>query len=204
LSRFDASGTVTRVNTRTGQSLAIPKQQGRSGTRRAADDPAAVAAQELFARCERRVGSFLVQMVRDRGLAEDLLQDTFHDAFRARSELVLASNREAWLFAIARNRALSALRRRRRYATVVARLSLPRTTDQDSQEVLALRDLLERHLDPDERGLLLLRYLHGFDAAELALIVGISPEAIRQRLSRSRRKLIAASDAQAGTDSEEK
>jgi DNA-directed RNA polymerase specialized sigma24 family protein len=50
----------------------------------------------------------------------------------------------------------------------------------------------------------LLRYLHGFDAAELALILGISPEAIRQRLSRSRRKLIAASDAQARTDSEEK
>jgi RNA polymerase sigma-70 factor (ECF subfamily) len=193
------------VNTRTGQSLAIPQQQDRRGTRQAAaDEPAAVAAQELFARCERRVGSFLVQMVRDRGLAEDLLQDTFHDAFRARSELVLASNREAWLFALARNRALGALRRRRRYAALLERLSPPRATVQDSDEVLALRDLLERHLDPDERALLLLRYLHGFDATELAQIVGISPEAVRQRLSRSRRKLIAASGAQARTDSQEK
>ena len=134
----------------------------------------------------------------------DLLQDTFHDAFRARSELVLAPNREAWLFALARNRALGALRRRRRYAALVAQLPLPRATVQDSDEVLALRDLLERHLDPDERALLLLRYLHGFDAAELAQIVGISPEAVRQRLSRSRRKLIAASDTEARTDSEEK
>jgi RNA polymerase sigma-70 factor (ECF subfamily) len=144
-------------------------------------------------------------MVRDRGLAEELLQDTFHDAFRARAELVLAPDGEAWLFAVARNRALSALRRRRRYKAVVARLPLPRaTSDQDSEEVLALRDLLERHLDPDERALLLLRYLHGFGAAELALIVGISPEAVRQRLSRSRRRVIAASEAHARPDSEEK
>ena len=98
----------------------------------------------------------------------------------------------------------SALRRRRRYAALVAHLPLPRATVQDSDEVLALRDLLERHLDPDERALLLLRYLHGFDATELAQIVGISPEAVRQRLSRSRRTLIAASDTETRTDSEEK
>ena len=31
----------------------------------------------VFAANERRLGQFLVQMVRDRALAEDLLQDTF-------------------------------------------------------------------------------------------------------------------------------
>jgi RNA polymerase sigma factor (sigma-70 family) len=62
--------------------------------------------------------------------------------------------------------------------------------------LVALRDLLERHLEPDERALLLLRYLHGFNAAELAQIMGVTPEAVRQRLSRSRGKLIAASAPQ--------
>jgi DNA-directed RNA polymerase specialized sigma24 family protein len=50
---------------------------GRGGERQTAEGPAAVAAEALFARCERPVGRFLVQMVGDRSLAEDLLQDTF-------------------------------------------------------------------------------------------------------------------------------
>jgi len=36
-----------------------------------------------------------VQMVTDRSLAEDLLQDTFHDAFRARHRLGSVRNPEA-------------------------------------------------------------------------------------------------------------
>lgn len=149
----------------------------------------------LFARCERSIGRFLVQMVQDRSLAEDLLQDTFHDAFRARSQVLEASSPDAWLFAIARNRALSALRRRRRSVLALARLARRRDrNERDAQEIVALRDLLERHLDADQRALLLLRYLYGFDAAELAEIVGVTPEAVRQRLSRSRRALMSATD----------
>lgn len=187
MSRFGRSGTVTHVSTRT-EELAVPWS-----TRKTAGDRAAVEVEELFARCERSIGKFLVQMVQDRSLAEDLLQDTFHDAFRARLQMLEASSADAWLFAIARNRALSALRRRRRSVLAVARLARRRDrNERDAQEIVALRDLLERHLDADQRALLLLRYLHGFDAAELAEIVGLTPEAIRQRLSRTRRKLMAA------------
>jgi RNA polymerase sigma-70 factor (ECF subfamily) len=183
----------------------MPWQSGRSEEHHAAVDPAAVVAEALFARCERPLGRFLAQMVRDRSLAEDLLQDTFHDAFRARSQLAAAPSPEAWLFAIARNRALSALRRRRRSVAALARLPRLRgRPEPDAQEIVALRDLLERHLDAEERALLLLRYLHGFDAAELAVIVGVGPEAVRQRLSRSRRKLIEASKPQGPTQSEER
>jgi len=175
----------------------MPWHWGRSGGRQTAEDPAAVTAEALFARCERPVGRFLVQMVGDRSLAEDLLQDTFHDAFRARSQLLAAPSPEAWLFTMARNRALSALRRRRRSIVALAHLPRPRErSERDVQEVVTLRDLLERHLDPDERALLLLRYLHGFDANELAEMIGLTPEAVRQRLSRSRRKLISASAAE--------
>jgi RNA polymerase sigma-70 factor (ECF subfamily) len=197
LSRFGRNGTVTCVSTSVEEPLRLPRLGPRFRGRTTAREPDVAAIEGLFLQCERRIGKFLVQMVRDRSLAEDLLQDTFHDAFRSRSQLFAASNPEAWLFATARNRALSALRRQRRSLLALARL--PRAREQSergAQEVVALHDLLERHLDPDERALLFLRYLHGFDAAELAEIVGISPEAVRQRLSRSRRKLIAASAAE--------
>ena len=70
--------------------------------------------EELFVRYEARLGRFLAQVTRSRQLAEDLLQETFVVAVRERDRLATIANAEAWLFGIARNRALHALRRRRR------------------------------------------------------------------------------------------
>lgn len=150
------------------------------------------AVEELFVACQRRVGRYLAQMVDDRALAEDLLQDSFHDALRARAQLPGIRNPEAWLYGIAHNRALQAMRRRRRFARMLYRLSeRPPTTVYD-EEIVAVRDLLERHLNAEDRALVLLRYLHDFDSRELAEMTGLTPEAIRQRLSRARARLVAA------------
>lgn len=153
------------------------------------------SAAELFTRTEQRLGAFLAQMVRDRELAADLLQDTFHDVVRAGGRMEAVENVDAWLFAIARNRALAALRRRRRLGRAVARLRQSEDSSPEAADVLALRELLERSLSPDERSLLLLRYVHGFDGNELAQIFRTSPEAMRKRLSRTRAKLLAAARA---------
>jgi RNA polymerase sigma-70 factor (ECF subfamily) len=144
------------------------------------------------------VGLFLAQLVRDRSAAEDLLQETLLAAYRNRAELRAVENPQAWLFAIARNRALDAGRSRQRRGRLLRRLAWARLErDPDPADAVAVRDLLARHLDPHERALLILRYLHGFDAAELALVVGTSPEAIRQRLSRIRRRLQPRLEAEA-------
>src|SRR5258705_2327490 len=58
------------------------------------------AIEELFATCQLRVGRYLAQMVDDRALAEDLLQDSFHDALRSRAQLPQVRNREAWLYGV--------------------------------------------------------------------------------------------------------
>ena len=73
--------------------------------------------------------------------------------------------------------------------TRLARRAVP---DEPDHELVALRDLLERHVAPEDRSLLILRYLHGFDALELGEMPGRSAEAVRQRLARARAKLIAA------------
>lgn len=143
-------------------------------------------------RCERRLGKYLIQMVGDRALAEDLLQDTFHDAFRARSQFADLRNPEAWLFAIARNLALASLRRRRRFGDAFRRLTQATKRSHPEQEAFEIRDVLERHLTPEDRSLVLLSYLHGFTATELAAMTGRSPAAVRQRLARARAKVLAA------------
>jgi RNA polymerase sigma factor (sigma-70 family) len=62
--------------------------------------------------------------------------------------------------------------------------------------MLAVRELLDRCVSPEERSLLVLRYLHGFEATELAEMTGRTPEAIRQQVSRARRKLLTAAAAE--------
>jgi RNA polymerase sigma-70 factor (ECF subfamily) len=134
-------------------------------------------------------------MVGDRGLAEDLLQDVFHDAFRAREQLREVRNADAWLFGIARNRALNALRKGRRLQAALTRLARRPAAAESDHELLALRDLLERHVSAEDRSLLILRYLHGFDARELGEMTGRTAEAVRQRLARARAKLVTAADS---------
>jgi len=68
-------------------------------------------------------------------------------------------------------------------------------TREADEEVVALLDLLERELTPDVRGLVLLRYVHGFRATELAEMTGLSPDAVRQRLARGCTRLLAAAES---------
>jgi RNA polymerase sigma factor (sigma-70 family) len=150
----------------------------------------------LLAACEYRIGKYLVQMVGDVSLAEDLLQDTFHDAFRSRARLADVRSPVAWLYGIARNHALAALRRRRRLQRAIERAGRRRLTGdttQEDAEIVGLRDLLERTLSANDRALIVLRYLHGFSAVELAEMTGRSPDAVRQRLARACAALVAAS-----------
>lgn len=147
----------------------------------------------LFREHAQELGRYLVAMVRDRTLAEDLLQDVFCDVLRAEKQLPKIRDERAWLYGIARHRALRALRRGRRFRRVLARLVDSRASEQQADDALtALLDLLERELSPDVRALILLRYLHGFQAAELAEMTGLSPDVVRQRLARGRARLLAA------------
>jgi RNA polymerase sigma-70 factor (ECF subfamily) len=160
-----------------------------------AGQTSAAEVENLFRRHEAQLGRFLAQIIGDRSQADDLVQETFLAAVRERQRLGSIENPEAWLFAIARNRALHALRTRRRAWNAFQRLARERRRhDPDPGDAVAVRDYLARHLKPEERVLLVLRYVHGYRSAELAEIVGRSPEAIRQELSRVTRKLNATLD----------
>jgi RNA polymerase sigma-70 factor (ECF subfamily) len=154
------------------------------------EQPTAAA---LYAAHERRVGQFLRQMVADRALADDLLQDVFEIATRRGDVLAAADDPAAWLFGVARNRALAALRRQGRARRAFERLvGLRGRADEDGPEgAVALRDLLARTLAPEDHALLVLRYVHDLDTPALAGITGASEAAVRQRLTRARARLRA-------------
>jgi RNA polymerase sigma-70 factor (ECF subfamily) len=140
---------------------------------------------DLFMANERRLGQFLVQMVRDRALAEDLLQETYLDAHAARDRLGEVLAPDAWLFGIARNRALASLRRTRRAQRAVERLWQGRADPVETRSQVEVMDALGRALGPDDRALVLLRYVHDLDAPTLATLTGRTPDSIRKRLERA-------------------
>jgi RNA polymerase sigma factor (sigma-70 family) len=184
----EVSGIYRKVSTRI-EGQPFPRSARRKpGLHR---DAAAETIEEWFQAYESDLGKYLVQFVRDRALAEDLLQETFHDAYRASRVLPDIDNPRAWLFGIARNHALRALRRQRRFQRAIARLVLrheePAAIDSEAASILSL---LERTLTPEDRALVLLRHMYAFDASELAEMTGRSPAAVRQRLSRARKRLL--------------
>src|SRR5215475_10451876 len=71
-----------------------------------------LAMQVLFARHHVRVYRFVLRLVRNTAVAEDLISDVFLDVWRQADRFEGRSAVTTWLLAIARFKALSALRRR--------------------------------------------------------------------------------------------
>jgi RNA polymerase sigma factor (sigma-70 family) len=144
----------------------------------------------FFRTHEARVGRYLVQITRDRALADDLLQETFLAAFRDRDRIPPAGRAQtAWILGVAHHRALHALRGLRRAREAFASLTVTRRRSTPASDAVSMRDLLVRTLAPLDRSIVLLCLVHGYTSDEAADIVGLRADAVRQRLARSRAKL---------------
>ena len=71
-----------------------------------------LAMQVLFARHHVRVYRFVLRLVGNNATAEDLISDVFLDVWRQAAKFEARSAASTWLLAIARFKALSALRRK--------------------------------------------------------------------------------------------
>src|ERR1700674_5573365 len=67
----------------------------------------------LYSRHNVRIFRFILRMVRDASIAEDLVSQVFLDVWRTAGQFEGRAQVSTWLFSIARFKALTALRRRR-------------------------------------------------------------------------------------------
>src|SRR5262249_47323619 len=81
------------------------------------------AFEALFRQFQGRVYAWIVRIVRDTGIAEDLTLETFWRIYRARARFDPASDFGGWAYRVATNLALSHLRRRRREQELPAEIS---------------------------------------------------------------------------------
>jgi len=130
---------------------------------------------------------YLLRVTWRSGDADDLSQETFLRAYRAWDGLDEAANVRAWLFTIARHKAVDAHRARRRRAIPVAEPPEPRSAAAAAAAVDGLGVdpelwVLVRALPAKQRAAVALRFVAGLSHAEVGTALECSEEAARQSL----------------------
>ena len=132
----------------------------------------------------RRVCVFIT---RDYELADDAVQTAWSIVWRKLGSLREPDRLRPWLTSVAANEARKLVKKhiRRSEVEVATDLSTsPGGIDPATGiSSLDLRAAMGR-LDRDDRALLAMRYIAGFDATELASAIGITPSGTRNRLER--------------------
>lgn len=154
-----------------------------------------LAMQVLFARHHVKVYRFVLRLVNNPTTAEDLISDVFLDVWRQASRFEARSQVSTWLLAIARFKALSALRKRpeeelddEKAAAIEDTADDPEVTAQKKDKSEALRKCLAQ-LSPDHREIIDLVYYHEKSVEEVAEIVGIPEATVKTRMFYARKKL---------------
>ena len=154
-----------------------------------------LAMQVLFARHHVRVYRFVLRLVRDESVAEDLISDVFLDVWRQADRFEGRSAVPTWLLAIARFKALTALRRKPDEALDEEAVEAIEDQSDDPEKALskkdksaAIRECLTG-LSADHREIIDLVYYHEKSVEEVALIVGIPENTVKTRMFYARKRL---------------
>jgi RNA polymerase sigma-70 factor (ECF subfamily) len=151
----------------------------------------------------RRLFTFLLRMSRRRDVAEDLLEETWLRVVKHAHRLRPDTRLGPWLFTIARRLCVSYYRSRVLEDSLMASsLALwPCAVQHSSPFEATAANELERRIEralaslaPAAREVLLLVGVAGLSHSDAADVCGVTPEALRQRLSRARTLLARALD----------
>jgi RNA polymerase sigma-70 factor (ECF subfamily) len=167
--------------------------------------------EQIYRACFPGVHGVVRSMLRDPGEVEDTVQEAFLSALRAlpRYRPLAGVPFLAWMLRIARNAALMRLRGAGRVAvTEPAALSLRLGGTEDPRLAALHHGVATAELDrlaPRQRQVLLLRFVLDLDAAATGIVLGLTPEAVRQLQRRAlatlRRRV---EDATAGAPPDER
>ncbi|MBK8906240.1 MAG: sigma-70 family RNA polymerase sigma factor [Anaerolineaceae bacterium] len=157
----------------------------------ARQDPAAFGA--LYDRYVDRIFAYTARLLRDEAAAQDVTAVTFEKALKHIRRYEWRGHSFApWLYRIARNEAMSKLRRQKWLSPKSwfgsTELRATETAVQTRQTHQAIHRALAR-LRPKDRDIIVLRYLEELSSEDVADILACSPDNVYVRLHRALARL---------------
>lgn len=122
----------------------------------------------------------------DADLARDAVQSAWMIAWRRLGSVRDHASVRGWLVSVAANEARQLIRRQNRRTVVELKVAASDPTVRGPSGAIDRVDLVNalNQLKPEDRMLLALRYVAGFDATEIGAKVGMSPSGTRARFAR--------------------
>ena len=149
----------------------------------------------LYARPNVRVYRFILRIVSDTSVAEDLVSQVFLDVWRTAGQFEGRSQVSTWMLAIARFKALTALRNRRHedieqeeVLQIADTGDTPESAMDRSQTASTLRKAIAQ-LSPAHREIIDLVYYHEKSVEEVGQIIGIPQATVKTRMFYARKHL---------------
>ena len=149
----------------------------------------------LYSRHNVRVYRFVLRIVRDQTIAEDLVSQVFLDVWRTATQFEGRSQVSTWLLSIARFKALTSLRQRR-FEDIeqedVREIADDGDTPERSLERATTREILRAcvaRLSAAHREIINLVYYHEKSVEEVGAIIGIPQSTVKTRMFYARKQL---------------
>jgi RNA polymerase sigma-70 factor (ECF subfamily) len=153
------------------------------------------AMQLLFSRHNVKVYRFILRMVGREAVAEDLLNEVFLDVWRQAAKFEGRSKVSTWMMAIARFKALSALRQRQdgeldedAVAAIEDTSDNPEETLVKQQRATLMRQCMDQ-LSAAHREIIDLVYYHEKSVEEVSQILGVPQNTVKTRMFYARKRL---------------
>lgn len=144
---------------------------------------------EIYNETYNSLGKFVSRRARDPGMAEDILQEVYLEAFRHLDDLKAHENPVGWIYKTAHNKItkMNSIYNRHAYYEI----GLEEGADQEIWDHSELVELEEYRtaLREDEYELLIKKYVEGYSHRDLAQMSGNSVAGSKMKLSRIVSKL---------------
>jgi RNA polymerase sigma-70 factor (ECF subfamily) len=154
-----------------------------------------LAMRALFARHQVKVYRFALRIVREAALAEDVVSETFIDAWQHADRFEGRSSVSTWLLGIARHKALTAAQRRptesiddQAALNVVDTANDPEAELGDRDRGTVIRRCLKA-LSPEHAEIIDLVYYQEKSIKEIVEILGIPDNTVKTRMFYARKRL---------------
>lgn len=139
---------------------------------------------------QERIYQHILGIVKDTMIAEDIQQDTFLTAYQKLSSFHKNSSFYTWLYRIAHNKALNALKKQKKYSRDVIfkenYIPLEKTKELFDEEVIA--NALN-HLPEKQRQVCELYFMKKIPLKQIAYQLNVPPGTVRSRLHYAKKKL---------------